>query len=85
MSIRWFEEMIQFDTLREAEEWVMSEAYNKIGGREYDGYLTGDPKLAFALVYNLTRLKTLGHASLNEIYADEVVKDGETLFKVWVK
>ncbi|WP_052416156.1 hypothetical protein [Paenibacillus sp. FSL R5-0912] len=83
-DIRWFEEMLTFDTLREAEEWVMSDAYNKVGGRQFDGYLTSDPKLAFVLVYNLTRLKTLGRASFNNIYADEKEKDGQTLFMVWV-
>lgn len=83
-DIRWFEEMLTFDTLREAEEWVMSDAYNKIGGDQFDGYWTGDPKLAFALVYNLTRLKTLGDATFNDIYADEEERDGQTIFKVWV-
>ncbi|QUL56597.1 hypothetical protein KDC22_08970 [Paenibacillus tritici] len=83
-NIRWFEEMLTFDTLREAEEWVMSDAYNRLGEGEYDGYRTSDPKLAFALVYNLTRLKTLGGASFNTIYADEEVRDGHIVFRVWV-
>ncbi|GGA27986.1 hypothetical protein [Paenibacillus physcomitrellae] len=52
--LRWFEETESFETLREAEEWVSSDAYNKIG-HEYDGYTTTDPMLAYALVFQLVR------------------------------
>lgn len=30
-ELRWYEEPMQFDTLREAHEWAYSEAYNEIG------------------------------------------------------
>ena len=29
-ELRWYEEPMQFDTLREAHEWAYSEAYNEI-------------------------------------------------------
>lgn len=83
-DIRWFREMIYFDTLREAEEWVYSgDAFNKIG-TEFEGYIIGDPKLAFSLLYNLTRDNTLDQR-FNSIFADEEYKDGETLYMVWVR
>lgn len=85
-DIRWFREMINFDTLREAEEWVYSgDAFNKIG-TEFEGYITGDPKLAFALLYNLIRENTLNpNQRFHNIFADEENVDGQTLYMVWVK
>lgn len=83
-DIRWYKEMITFDTLREAEEWVYSgDAYNKIGV-EFDGYITGDPKLAFALVYHLNREKNKPNPRSFNIFADEQYEDGQTLYTVWV-
>ncbi|MEK3698179.1 hypothetical protein NYE33_14555 [Paenibacillus sp. FSL R10-2199] len=84
-NIRWFKEMINFDTLREAEEWVYNGGpYNKIG-IEFEGYITGDPKLAYALLFKLIRGKTLNHNQpfLN-IFADEEYVDGQILYMVWV-
>ncbi|MDF9839418.1 MULTISPECIES: hypothetical protein [unclassified Paenibacillus] len=82
-DIRWFKEMINFDTLREAEQWVYNgDAFNKIR-TEFEGYITGDPKLAFALLYNLTRENTLNQR-FNGIFADEEYKDGHTLYMIWV-
>ncbi|WP_342438933.1 hypothetical protein NSS79_07960 [Paenibacillus sp. FSL L8-0436] len=82
-DIRWFREMMNFDTLREAEEWVYNgDAFNKIG-TEFEGYTTGDPKLAYALLYNLVRENTLNQRFHN-IYADKEYRDGQTLYMVWV-
>lgn len=55
MAIRWKEEMIQFETFREAEVWADS-ITNEIHGRSITGYCTPDFKvstiLAFYLVEN---------------------------------
>lgn len=40
-DLRWYEEDIVFDTMRESEEWVSSGIYNEIGNL-YDGYRTRD-------------------------------------------
>ncbi|ANS76749.1 hypothetical protein AWM70_20965 [Paenibacillus yonginensis] len=53
-GITWFEDHVHFDTLREASEWVLSDSYNKIG-HDYNGYISTDPKLVHALVYELVR------------------------------
>lgn len=83
-KINWFKEMITFDTLREAEHWVYNgDAYNKIG-TEFDGYMTGDPKLAFSLVFHLVR-ENRENQRFSNIFADEQLIDGKTLFMVWVE
>ncbi|ETT54789.1 hypothetical protein C162_03784 [Paenibacillus sp. FSL R7-269] len=82
-NIRWFRETVHFETLREAEEWVYNgDAFNKIGV-EFEGYVTSDPKLAFALLFNLTRENTLNQRFQN-IFADEDHSDGQALYMVWV-
>ncbi|WP_405079023.1 hypothetical protein ACI48J_15095 [Paenibacillus chitinolyticus] len=81
-DLTWFEEEMTFETIREAEEWVYSDAYNKIG-HKYDGYKTTDPKLAYALLYHLVRAKTLRIDS-REVLADEQIVDNKTVFMVWV-
>ncbi|CAI6087327.1 hypothetical protein [Cohnella sp. JJ-181] len=82
-SISWFVEKIMFKTVREAHEWVYSSAYNEIGYL-YDGYKTIDPKLAYALLYELVRSNTI-HERRHEVYCDEELIEGTLVYKVWVK
>ncbi|MBP1989328.1 hypothetical protein [Paenibacillus eucommiae] len=81
--IRWYEENMTFETLREADEWVYSDTFNKIG-YDYDGYKTTDPKLAYALLYHLIRANTLG-TETRKVYADEKLVDNTNVYMVWVK
>ncbi|MBE9916445.1 hypothetical protein G8C92_20720 [Paenibacillus donghaensis] len=82
-SIIWFDEDKQFDTIQEAHEWVYSGAYNEIG-YIYDGYRSKDPKLAYALLFELIRLNTI-HEYRHDVHCDNEYKDGTMIYKVWVK
>ncbi|AIQ70344.1 hypothetical protein PGRAT_23910 [Paenibacillus graminis] len=77
----WYEEPMIFDTLREADEWIGSEAYNKIG-YEFDGYITLDAKLAYSLVYQLIRNKKFRESA--EVYADERFIHNTNYYFVWI-
>lgn len=58
--VTWFEDHVSFETIREADEWVYSDAYNKIGNesfKEYNGYIARDFKLVHALLFELVRNK----------------------------
>jgi len=79
-NISWFEEPLIFESLREADEWIGSEAYNKIG-YDYDGYITADPKLAYSLVYQLIRNKKLSEVAT--IHADEIFINNTNYYYVW--
>ncbi len=68
--IRWQDELKEFDTYRESHEWVYNaEPYNEIG-YYCDGYRFKDPKMASALVYELTRKQTFAD-STHRIFAAE--------------
>lgn len=54
MSIRWKEEMLQFETLREAEVWADSIA-NEMHGRSITGYGTPDFTIATILAFYLAK------------------------------
>ncbi len=73
---------MQFDTLREAHEWAYSEAYNEIG-HLYDGYITTDEKLAYALLFELVRSNTLLSKRF-EVFAD-VDFGVPNRYRVWVE
>ena len=62
---------------------MSSDAYNKIG-HGYDGYRTVDEKLAYALVYELTRLNTF-QGSTFRIFAHNEFGQGKPHFRVWVE
>ncbi|WP_138493815.1 hypothetical protein [Paenibacillus pinistramenti] len=81
-SITWFDEHKEFETIREAHEWVYSEAYNEIG-YNYDGYRSKDPKLAYALLFELIRSNTI-HEYRHDVYCDDELIDGTMIYKVWV-
>ena len=55
MAIRWKEEMMQFETFREAEVWADSIA-NEIHGRSITGYGTPDFKVATILAFYLAQV-----------------------------
>ncbi|WP_115991098.1 hypothetical protein [Cohnella lupini] len=82
-SISWFLEEKQFETIREAHEWVYSGAYNEIGYL-FDGYKTKDSKLAYALLFELVRLNTF-HGHRQDVYCDQEYLAGSMIYKVWVK
>ena len=81
MALKWFVDDALFETLREADEWVYSDAYNKIGN-EYDGYKARDPKLVYALVFELTRRQTLTGFDF-EIHCD-IEGQRDPFYRVWV-
>lgn len=82
-NLRWCEEDTVFDTMRESREWVSSGIYNEIGNL-YDGYRTADEKMAYALVYELTRLNT-SQGSAFLIFADNEFGGDRPHFRVWVQ
>ncbi|MFE4713336.1 MULTISPECIES: hypothetical protein [unclassified Paenibacillus] len=83
-AIRWYNEEMEFETTREAYEWVSSDAYNKIG-YDYDGYRTTDSKLAYALLFELVRANTAGFGD-RKVFADEEYVDNDKIFYlVWVQ
>ncbi|MBT2289249.1 hypothetical protein J7E73_08900 [Paenibacillus albidus] len=69
--------------MREADEWISSDAYNKIG-HEYDGYRTTDPKMAYSLVFQLVRAQTLGFGP-KKVHADEEYSGDKITYLVWVE
>ncbi|QWU18116.1 hypothetical protein KP014_01865 [Paenibacillus sophorae] len=71
-----------FDTFHEAYEWISSDAFNKIG-YDYEGYKTTDPKLAYELLFQLVRAKTLETDS-REVYADVEFSKNSITYMVWV-
>ena len=82
-TITWFDEEMSFETMREAHEWVYSGAYNEIGNL-FDGYRTKDPKLAYALAFELVRLNTF-NGFRQDICCDEQYVDKSIVYRVWVK
>lgn len=84
-DIKWHEDGMKFETQRESWEWVSSVVYNEIGNH-YDGYRTEDEKIAYSLVYELTRLNTFSGKTF-EVYAHEYYINPEipTVYLVWVK
>ncbi|MBB6732367.1 hypothetical protein [Cohnella zeiphila] len=78
----WFMEKMEFETMREAREWVYSGAYNEIG-YSYDGYKTKDPKLAYALLFELVRSNTI-HEYRHDVHCDEEYIEGTIIYRVWV-
>lgn len=84
-DIRWHKDGMKFETLRESHEWAYSVVYNEIGNI-YDGYQTEDEKIAYSLVYELTRLNTFSSESV-EVFAHELYSNPETpiVYRVWVK
>ena len=81
-SISWFVEEIQFETIREAHEWVYSGAYNEIGNL-FDGYKTKDSKLAYALLFELVKSNTVfGHRY--DVHCDEEYFEKSMIYKVWI-
>lgn len=78
----WFVEDMEFETVREAHEWVYSDAFNKIGYL-YDGYKSKDPKLAYALLFELVRLNTI-HEHKHDVHCDEEYLNGTIIYRVWV-
>lgn len=83
-NIRWHQDGMKFDTLRESHEWAYSVVYNEIGNL-YDGYQTEDEKIAYSLVYELTRLNTISSEQI-EVYAHESSSNPGNLmvYRVWV-
>ncbi|GAB6931152.1 hypothetical protein JCM10914A_51350 [Paenibacillus sp. JCM 10914] len=81
-SISWFVEEMHFETIREAREWVYSGAYNDIG-YFFDGYKTKDPKLAYALLFELVRSNTI-HGHRHDVHCDEEHLEGSITYKVWI-
>ncbi|WP_248845152.1 hypothetical protein [Paenibacillus jilunlii] len=79
---KWYTETMQFETMREAHEWAYSEAYNAIGNL-YDGYITTDEKIAYALVFELTRSNTI-HGFRFNIHCDCDFSVKPMAYKVWV-
>lgn len=81
-TLNWYTETMQFQTMREAHEWVYSGSYNEIG-KIYDGLITKDDKIAYALVFELTRRKTLvDHPA--DICCDVVYGENTLTYRVWV-
>ncbi|MGO4276252.1 hypothetical protein AB4Z22_41605 [Paenibacillus sp. TAF58] len=81
-KLTWFEETQHLETIREAQEWVESGAFNEIGYL-FDGYKSTDPKFAYALLFELVRSNTI-HEKRYDIFCDYDYIDGQTIYKVWV-
>ncbi|MBO2944449.1 hypothetical protein JJQ72_10755 [Paenibacillus sp. F411] len=80
-KVTWHEEKNKFSSMYEAQEYVSSEVYPEIL-QSSNGYKTTDPKLAFSLLFELTKIKT--HGILNkEIHADIEVIDEQIYYLVW--
>lgn len=80
-NIRWYEDGMHFETMREADEWADTVVYNEIGG-SYDGYKTTDQKVAAALVFLLVRSISLYGKSFR-IDAD-IEWSNPPIYRVWV-
>ncbi|WP_175495664.1 hypothetical protein [Bacillus sp. UNCCL81] len=74
--MKWNNENVTFETLREAEVWAESLA-NEIHGRIYNGYITPDCKIAYVLAFKL---------ALNnfEVHTEEDFINESPIYKVWV-
>ncbi|HDR4422889.1 TPA: hypothetical protein QCU60_004331 [Bacillus cereus] len=75
--MKWNSENIMFDTLREAEVWADSIG-NEIYGRVYDGYVTPDYKIAYALCFQLAEVPHF------KVHTKIDVNNEPWLYKVWV-
>ena len=78
MSIRWKEEMLQFETLREAEVWADSIA-NEMHGRSITGYGTPDFKVATILAFYLAQVPEF------RVHTAIVPLDAEMFYQVWIE
>ncbi len=84
MSIRWKEEMLQFETLREAEVWADSIA-NEMHGRSITGYGTPDFKVATILAFYLAQVPEFRvHTAIVPLDA-EMFSQVEMFYQVWIK
>lgn len=82
--IRWHEDGMYFETLRESWEWASAVVYNEIG-HLYDGYRTADEKIALSLVYELTRRNTSNGPTFQVYAHNEYVAEGQKYrYLVWV-
>lgn len=81
-SVTWYEETQSFDSMYEVQEWVSSDAYNRIG-HEFDGYKSIDPKFAYALLFLLVQGKTYGYVN-KEICADTELVENKLIYLVWL-
>lgn len=85
-DVEWLEDsQPMINTTREADEWILNDIYNIIG-YQFKGYKTDNPYLAYALIYQLTRRKTIFNDFQFSIYADEET-DWETnkiIYRVWL-
>ena len=78
MSIRWKEELLQFETLREAEVWADSIA-NEMHGRSITGYGTPDFKVATILAFYLAQVPEF------RVHTAIVPLDAEMFYQVWIE
>lgn len=83
-NIRWHEDGMQFETLRESWEWadsVVSELWSL-----YDGYQTEDEKIAMALVYELTKLNAFDENPFRVYTCTEYRQlDKRSIYRVWIE
>lgn len=78
MPIRWKEEMLQFETLREAEVWADSIA-NEMHGRSITGYGTPDFKVGTILAFYLAQAHEF------RVHTAIVPLDAEMFYQVWIE
>lgn len=78
MPIRWKEELLQFETLREAEVWADSIA-NEMHGRSITGYGTPDFKVATILAFYLAQVPEF------RVHTAIVPLDAEMFYQVWIE
>lgn len=84
MSIRWKEEMLQFETLREAEVWADSIA-NEMHGRSITGYGTPDFKVATILAFYLAQVPEFRvHTAMVPLDA-EMFYQVEMFYQIWIE
>lgn len=83
--IRWNEDGMKFETMRESREWVSAVVCDELGNL-YDGYRTADEKIACSLVYELARLNT-SQEPIFHIFAHEEydASAAQTYYRVWVR
>ncbi|WP_442951171.1 hypothetical protein [Paenibacillus sp. 481] len=78
--MRWHSDGFFFDTLREAEEWADSIS-NEIYGRIYDGYVTPDHKIAYALAFFLASVHNF-RVRTDKCFINDTK---ELRYKVWIE